>query len=201
MKNFLTRLVDRARGNAPRVEPLIAPQFALESATDVAQEPILESPQSAASRSQLRAQEVSAERETAANLDRNGRSSEFVRQMEVPSTSPAETTAEKLLLPPPPASAAANDLEAKIASAAIAPRIAPQRRRHSVNFTSRDRGDYVSKSPNELPNEPPIVRVTIGRIDVRAVPEAAAPKRKVSKTIPPRLTLDDYLQQRKEGTR
>lgn len=46
-------------------------------------------------------------------------------------------------------------------------------------------------------DEPPVVRVTIGRVDVRAVLPAAPPERARPKR-PPRLTLDEYL---REGRR
>jgi hypothetical protein len=46
-------------------------------------------------------------------------------------------------------------------------------------------------------DEPPVVRVTIGRVDVRAVLPAAQPERARPKR-PPRLTLDEYL---REGRR
>ena len=55
-------------------------------------------------------------------------------------------------------------------------------------------------TPNESPEQPPIVRVTIGRIDVRATPPAA-PSRKSSTRSEPKLTLDAYLKSRREGTR
>jgi hypothetical protein len=55
-------------------------------------------------------------------------------------------------------------------------------------------------TPNEWPEQPPIVRVTIGRIDVRATPPAV-PSRKSSTRSEPKLTLDAYLKSRREGTR
>jgi hypothetical protein len=55
-------------------------------------------------------------------------------------------------------------------------------------------------TPNESPGQPPIVRITIGRIDVRATPPAA-PSRKSSTRSEPKLTLDAYLKSRREGTR
>jgi hypothetical protein len=55
--------------------------------------------------------------------------------------------------------------------------------------------------PNDQPAEPPIVRVTIGRIEVRAAPEPAPAPRKPSRPVAPRLTLDAYLKSRKGGVR
>jgi len=46
----------------------------------------------------------------------------------------------------------------------------------------------------------PIIRVTIGRVEVRALhPPAPAPK--PAKPAPPKLSLEDYLQQREKGSR
>jgi hypothetical protein len=72
---------------------------------------------------------------------------------------------------------------------------------------SRDGPGRVDKSmdvlkPREESNhaEPPVVRIHIGRIDVRAI--TPPPPQPASKPAPaqPRLTLDDYLRQR-EGRR
>ena len=68
--------------------------------------------------------------------------------------------------------------------------------------TARARGiERTVDLPNEPTSEAPIVRVTIGRIEVRAVPAPAAPARKPSRASGPKLTLDAYLKSRKEGTR
>jgi hypothetical protein len=53
-----------------------------------------------------------------------------------------------------------------------------------------------------ISSQPPVIRVTIGRIEVRAVfPPAAAAPAAVKKTPSGALSLDDYLKQRSEGTR
>ncbi|MGH7938069.1 MAG: hypothetical protein ACREFG_06155, partial [Chthoniobacterales bacterium] len=55
---------------------------------------------------------------------------------------------------------------------------------------------------NELsPNEPPIVHVTIGRIEVRATPAATPAPHRPIRSTPPNLTLDAYLKERQEGRR
>jgi hypothetical protein len=54
----------------------------------------------------------------------------------------------------------------------------------------------------EFEHRAPIVRVTIGRIEVRAeiaAPAAAAPAARPLQV--PTLTLDEYLKQRQEGKR
>jgi hypothetical protein len=74
------------------------------------------------------------------------------------------------------------------------PRPAAPRARTSWSFER----DLVT--PNESPEQPTIVRVTIGRIDVRAT-TPAVPSRKSSPRSEPKLTLDAYLKSRREGTR
>jgi hypothetical protein len=46
---------------------------------------------------------------------------------------------------------------------------------------------------------PPIIRVTIGRVDVRAVHQPT-PAAKPAKTSPPKLSLEDYLHKRERGS-
>jgi hypothetical protein len=52
----------------------------------------------------------------------------------------------------------------------------------------------------ETPQQAPTIRVTIGRIDVRAVTAPAEPARETVRPQP-RLSLDDYLKQRNRGGR
>src|SRR5207245_638919 len=52
--------------------------------------------------------------------------------------------------------------------------------------------------------EPPVVHVTIGRIEVRAMVEAPAPVRAAAAPVAPaalRLSLEQYLSERSEGRR
>jgi hypothetical protein len=49
-----------------------------------------------------------------------------------------------------------------------------------------------------LPPAPPTIHVTIGRVEVRATPQATAAK-PVARPAGPRLSLDDYLRSRGEG--
>ena len=54
----------------------------------------------------------------------------------------------------------------------------------------------------ELPSSPPTVRVTIGRVEVRAIlPPTSPPPRIPPARRGPALSLDDYLKQRNEGQR
>jgi hypothetical protein len=55
-------------------------------------------------------------------------------------------------------------------------------------------------SPDEPRSTVPIINVTIGRVEVRAI-QSAAPAPKPAKSAPPKLSLDDYLQKRDGGAR
>ena len=54
---------------------------------------------------------------------------------------------------------------------------------------------------SEESSSTPTIRVTIGRIDVRAVTPAASPQRPKPSRPAPALSLDDYQKQRKGGER
>lgn len=78
----------------------------------------------------------------------------------------------------------------------IEPRVVrPEQQRHqapSSRAGAEGNGDGEAAS---------IVRVTIGRIEVRAVTEAPPPPRAVRTPAPPRLSLDEYLRERRRGER
>ena len=56
---------------------------------------------------------------------------------------------------------------------------------------------YVAESRDQAP----VVRVTIGRIDVRVAPTPALSPRKPVRQVGPTLTLEAYLKERKEALR
>ena len=218
MSHFLARLVERARGTAARVEPLVTPRFGPTSIVEIASE--VEAP----------ATRRSLETQTAIEKKSTGRT--IVRQ-EISSTRPEQVTApepetllvpQKILVPDQPkpivrrigseevaalprvngatpkqpipeqratrpGSAPPATTRTLVAGGADPGRPSAQRARHRVAFR-----------PNESSEQPPIVRVTIGRIDVRAT-TPAAPPRKSSTRSEPKLTLDSYLKSRREGTR
>ena|SRR5947209_13927536 len=53
----------------------------------------------------------------------------------------------------------------------------------------------------ELPSRAPTIRITIGRIEVRAVTSSAPAERRAPARPKPMLSLEDYLQQRNGGRR
>jgi hypothetical protein len=63
-------------------------------------------------------------------------------------------------------------------------------------------GAYPQRMQQPLPREPdaPVIHVSIGRIDVRAVAPAEKPQPKARPPLAPRLSLDDYLR-RRDGDR
>jgi len=96
---------------------------------------------------------------------------------------------------PPPRSARATVAVATPASVSVPrprpPDMAPPSPPRSAIQRRREPG------PALVPEPEPSVRVTIGRIDVRAV---AAPEGQRARTArPPRMSLDDYLRQRERG--
>ena len=75
-------------------------------------------------------------------------------------------------------------------------------RPRSANPAPTARGvERAVASPNDPRPEAPIVRVTIGRIEVRALAGADYAERKTAPRSAPKLTLDAYLKARKEGAR
>jgi len=211
MSHFLARLVERARGTALRVEPVVASRFAPTPIVEIASE--VETPPS-----QRRDQQPTAEEKS---------SPRAIVQQEPPAEK-AEVTigreSERSSLPQPPGKLLVPMEMSAVDSTVFVRRLKSDDRpvpavknsvvrrnsftasrskrtrpATSITTTSRnlERGLFA---PNESSEEPPIVRVTIGRIDVRATP-IAAPSRKSPTRSEPKLTLEAYLKSRKEGAR
>jgi hypothetical protein len=56
-------------------------------------------------------------------------------------------------------------------------------------------------TPQIAPEQPQVIRVTIGRVDVRAEFPAPATPSATRRSMAPTLSLDDYLKERNEGKR
>jgi hypothetical protein len=196
MTNFLERLVARARGTIPRVEPVIAPVFASESPLEIGATPAAQ----AATSPPTGTTEVVRQNAPTESIAPK-KTIEVVREtLLVPLQSGQETGARFFGQGLPPNSSKGT-APAGVESSAVAekiPQVRPAILRAPASRQSQ-RGEKISRK--ELAAERPVVRVTIGRIDVRAAPAPAAPARKVREENRPRLTLDDYLQQRKKGAR
>jgi hypothetical protein len=211
MSHFLARLVERARGTAPRVEPIVAPRFAptpiVEIASEVEtprpergdQQPTVEKKSSPRAVPQQEAPAENAE----PKIIRGSEKSALPEQQEK-LLIPVETGAmdSMVFVTPspsadPPVPAVKNGMVRRNSFTASR----SKRPRPTTSVTTRSRNlERDLLTPNEWPEQPPIVRVTIGRIDVRATPPAV-PSRKSSTRSEPKLTLDAYLKSRREGTR
>ena len=211
MSHFLARLVERARGTAARVEPLVTPRFAPTPIVEIASEVDGPPPER---RDQQPAMEEKSPPRAVVQPEAPARKVELnvLRESEKSSLSQQP---EKLLVP----------IEKSVMDSTVFVRPSPSADRPAPAVTngmvrqnsftaSRSKGPQsatplTTKSqsferdlltPNESLDLPPIVRVTIGRIDVRATPPAA-PSRKSSTRSEPKLTLDAYLKSRREGRR
>jgi hypothetical protein len=67
-------------------------------------------------------------------------------------------------------------------------------------LTQRQRGGEAAATLSVEGEQPPVIRVSIGRVEVRAI-HAPAPAAKPPRHTAPKLSLDDYLKQRDRGTR
>src|SRR5262245_49535512 len=182
MSHFLARLVERARGTAARVEPMIVPRFAPSPVAEIAAE--VETPRPEASEQPatleekllphpaVQAQAVIEKTEPKVFLE--------------PKKSSLPQRQEKLLVPveksavestifvrpsrssEPPVPAVRNEVSRR--SSFTAQR-AKRPRPNPLHTTKIQNIERTLLRPNESSDEPPpIVRVTIGRIDVRATP-------------------------------
>ena len=226
MTHFLGRLVERARGTASRVEPIVAQRFAavpvaevasgfvpptdLEIATAVETSPPV--------RRELRAREAAPD----------GTNETFVTREEPWTERPKEELIERamaaqpetLLVPvprpdddvaqPPAETRGSESLRRDVLPhvQSVAAMSVVRRANHQSRSTIARPSNRSGVSANPVPfpnesaaNEPPIVRVTIGRIEVHASSAPAAPARKRPARSEPKLSLDAYLKSRKEGAR
>jgi hypothetical protein len=211
MSHFLARLLARARGTALRVEPIVAPRFAPTPIVEIASEVETSRPERD---DQHRTVEEKSSPRAVARQEAPAEKAEpkILPEPEKPS-SPQQP--EKLLVPVE-MSAVDSTIFVRPSSLPNRPVLAlkngtvrrnlftasrSKRPRPVTPFTRTSRNlERDSLTPNESSEQPPIVRVTIGRIDVRATPPAV-PSRKSSTQSEPKLTLDAYLKSRREGTR
>jgi len=211
MSHFLARLVERARGTAPRVEPIIAPRFAPTPIVEIASEVEAPPPERADQRPTV--EEKSSPRAVPHHEASAAKGeAKILQESENPSLLQQR---EKLLVPMEksvvnstaivrPSLSGDSPMPAMKNGMVRRNSFTPSRSKRpqpETSVTTRSRSvDHDLLTPNEWPEQPPIVRVTIGRIDVRATPPAT-PSRKSSARSEPKLTLDAYLKSRREGTR
>jgi hypothetical protein len=212
MKHFLARLVERARGTAPHVEPIIAPRFLPASAAEAAPET------EAAPKSN--GEKMTPPPDKPSLLPVTARKGEPAQPRGDAAEAPIEVVQETLLVPPGIPEAPApfvvrqtdsqrNGQSTQTNAIALEKNEATKpktlRASHAKPQRAQPRAFLSETVLASLPDEPrdqaPIVRVTIGRIDVRAAPAPPLPSRKPARHAGPTLTLDAYLKQRKEGAR
>ena len=223
MTHFLARLVERTRGEVPRVEPIVAPRFAAAAAAGVTAPEAVNGTSPALAREAQSAPNQPIVRQPHSEFEgptvAKKKSDIAVPRKET--TEPVvEVVPETLLIPRPekngPAAPNASprtrgsgflrrDVLPHVQTRATESSVgaSPARPRTSMRQNpvapATDTGPVFP--PNEPTNERPIVRVTIGRIEVRAAPAPVAPTKKAGASAAPKLTLDAYLQSRKEGAR
>jgi hypothetical protein len=226
MTHFLARLAERARGTALRVEPLIVSDFApsdlsgIDTVSEITTE--IEAPAAATPTGESKPPRATPPpRESKSVPPRAGQA--LVQN--TPQSPPAETldagerkieiVPEPLLIPQPPTHSQAlvvghtqiehHVLEHSSERAVLEKQPAKPKTRRLKSQTSAQQPlspDHVAFSFAPEPrDQAPIVRVTIGRIDVRAAPSPAPPTLKPRRPVGPTLTLDAYLKERKEGLR
>jgi hypothetical protein len=107
----------------------------------------------------------------------------------------------RIVLPEPPRGRRAPALPARNAAHSTPTLSPPQaRRRGESPPPRRDAAAMRVTPPDSASPDEPAIRVTIGRVDVRAVVKAETP-RAPREPQGPRLTLDDYLRMRDGGSR
>ena len=207
MSHFLSRLVDRARGTAPRVEPRIASRFERvspseedflrqETATILVRPGAADGRQAASTdRARRPPPGATAEAQPTATVEHPPRSASPTGESSSPETASLEARAESLLVP------RHNGQERPSASP-------PPRAKSEPIVSTGDRSARPARREvsarhfaEESRQGAPIVRVTIGRVEVRAAQAPAVPPRATKPTARPTLTLDAYLNARKEGRR
>ncbi len=212
MTHFLARLVERTRGTAARVEPLIASRFAPAPGPELPVEPEVAAPQvrAAVEAGKTAAQPLVTKTEFSERPAELRNEGEEIPQLFEPTEGQIKVVRERLLVPPTVPTASLSlvvrrpgtaeherNPDSKPAAPSSSNRPAPVRARSRPAPPLR---------PADLPNEQPagkrpIVRVTIGRIEVRAAPAPAAAPRRAAKEAQPALSLDAYLKSRREGAR
>lgn len=212
MSHFLGRLVERARGTVPQVEPIIAPRFAPAPVSEIPSEVEAAAPVESREAHTARGKGPADQESVRQENSRTG--PDKIREKEV--NAPPEP--ERLLVPPEIAKpeearpGVRRILQEDVAAPAAPDRASPRQSlpeeragrpgspvpATTSGFARRQREKFA---PNESIEERPIVRVTIGRIDVRATPTPATLPSKSAPRPGPKLTLDGYLKERKEGAR
>ncbi len=228
MSHFLARLVERTRGTAPRVAPLIAPRFAPGGIAEITEEGVAAAAAPPPSLTPQTDTRLVAPKKSPLEAPQPRSTHPAPNESVAPepesasAPDPIEIVEETLLVPVPAATApqspdaagtgGSGPLRRDVLPHVQAPSAPPLAAHTNPPNGSRPAQPRPptppprAKTPAIPPRpqsaaEPPIVRVTIGRIDVRAAPAPAGPARRPARDSKPKLTLDAYLKSRREGAR
>jgi hypothetical protein len=214
MTHFLARLAERARGTVPRVEPLIASHLAPSdlSGSDTVSEITTEIEARAPAKLPSESKPVSR---PAGPVPAENATQSLAAEPTSAEEGNIEIPPEPLLIPQVPQHSQPlvvrqtqierQVVEHRSGSAAFEkqpPKPKTRRRKSHEPAQQPLPREHIAFSFAPEPRvQAPIVRVTIGRIDVRAAPTPAPSPRKPVGQVGPTLTLDAYLKERKEGRR
>lgn len=217
MSHFLARLIERTRGTAARVEPLVTPRFASTPIVEMSSE--METPPQVWRDRQPKMEKGSSPRSSVQDQTPIGKTAQKLpgepdKSLLSPEIVASGAEPEQLLVPPKKSAdlrLVVRPYEARdratplvntgfLKNNSVAGPTAKRPASPTPATTMRRSFEPPLVEPNESSGEPPIVRITIGRIDVRATP-ATVSARKSSARSGPNLTLDGYLKSRREGTR
>ncbi len=209
MSHYLARLVERTRGTAARVEPIVAPRYAPSPPEQTVAEaapsrnPPGTSPASPRSGPNPR-RTMPATPAAKAPPRPPLVEKQAVSQRAEPPDAGLAVVRETLLVPMRPEQAR-EEIVVRPKELREAPPKFPTRKPPPAARPAKAAAlppiALAPRQPNEPATEQPIVRVTIGRIEVRATPSPAAPPRRPPARSEPSLTLDGYLKERAEGRR
>lgn len=182
MSDFLSNLITRSFTDAPVIQPRVPSLF------EITGDEFLDEQQS--STPSVPTPETIAPKNAPARFSKSLPTQETAITKSIANVSDARREESS---PKPDAPAAQNapviaqTSRLSVQTAELHP-IQPRRRKDFLPVDQRS-----SKSP-------PIIRVTIGRVEVRAV-QSPAPGPKQAKLRPPKLSLEDYLRKRERGSR
>jgi hypothetical protein len=200
MSDFLSNLIARSFSDAPAIQPRVASLF------ETAADEFFDEPQS--STPAIAARETATTKSVANDSD--ARAEESLPRPDAP----AHQNAPGIAQPRRPSVQTAevrkfevetNKVIVPVNSFRDGEKYAAKKKRVSQALSeprptqSRRRKDFspVEQRPS---TSAPIIRVTIGRVEVRAI-HAPAPTPKPAKPPPPKLSLENYLRQRERGSR
>jgi hypothetical protein len=189
MNNFLSNLMERSFTDAPVIRPRVASLF---EPTPVDFSDEQQSSMSAPISKLSPVQEIATANSIAPVTDMT---EEHPSKPAVPSpkTVSAETLPEKKHIIVPLAFSRGEE-DHSTSTSGVFENFSKTRASRSVR-----REDFSAVNQRSS-KSPPIIRVTIGRVEVRAV-QSPAPGPKQAKPRPPKLSLEDYLRKRERGAR